>query len=200
VFGRENILSTTMQNVSVYKSLLVRKIAEVLVVYSMYNKGILKGIHQKSKLFIPNPFSFTTELVAFQELLKLNFFLICSYSALCDSCCIWLDHSAILLASKRWLTWIVVVTETSTLLPEMLRVGSILDLLSKTWHIPIFEEIDWSSSYQGTDRYAHGVCKYLFGYENSILTLIQHIKTFVYNLYYASSIVSTETRLVALPD
>ena len=138
VFGKQNILSTTTM-FQFTKRLLVRKIAEILVVYSMDNKWIPKGTLPGQWLFIPNSFPFTTEFVAFQELLKLKIFPICSYSTLCDLFRIWLDHSGILLAHRRWLI-ILAVTDSSTLLPNMLRVRSICDLLSKTWYVH-FEEI-----------------------------------------------------------
>jgi len=43
----------------------------------------------------------TSPFVAFQELLKLKIFPICSYSTLCDLFRIWLDYSGILLAHRR---------------------------------------------------------------------------------------------------
>ena len=56
------------------KVCLVRKIAEILVVYSMHSKGIPKDTLPGQQLIHSNSSPFTTEFGTFQELLKLKFF------------------------------------------------------------------------------------------------------------------------------
>jgi len=70
-FGRQNILATTKM-LQFTKVCLVRKIAEVLVVYSMHSKWIPKDTQPGERSFILNFSPFTTEFVAFQEWLKLK--------------------------------------------------------------------------------------------------------------------------------